>query len=477
MLCGLAACSTDAGVTARRSEAGVDPTDSQPVPTQPTTPQTAPIDDPNRDGVGDVLFPELGNPGIDVTHYGVAIAYDPATDVIDGAVTIDLELTEDRDAITLDAQGPEVTEVVVNGTTTTFLMDDPELRIDLPDKGRSGDSLQVVVRYGLHPYPQPSAIGMNNGWYNSPGGSYVLNEPDGARTWLPCNDHPSDKAAYTFTITVPAGLTAVANGALGDHRTEGDHEVWVWEETQPMATYLIQVLTGDYEVVEGTGPHGLELLSVVLRSDLAAMQPALDTMSPQIEFFEQFFGPYPFDRYGIAMTDSFGGLAMETQGRSLFSRDDFGFGVQQMLLSHELAHQWFGDAVTPARWQDIWLNEAFATYGHMMWLEHIGEQTVGAAAAEALMFRSFGATGTPGAAEMFGYNSYEGGAVVLHALRLQIGDDAFFTLLQRWVAENNGASRTTQDFIALAEDVAGERLSAFFDEWLFAGRTPTQFPR
>lgn len=474
LLCGVAACATDAGVTVSRSERGADTTQAQP---PPTVPSTVPATGAGADGVGDVLFPELGNPGIDVDHYGVDLAYDPVTDLIEAAVTIDLQLTDDRDSITLDAQGPEVTEVVVDGADASFRMDSPELRIDLPAQGRAGDELEVVVHYGLHPQPQPSAIGMNNGWHNTPGGSYVLNEPDGARTWLPCNDHPGDKAAYTFTLTVPTGLTAVANGALLDHRSEVEHEVWVWEETRPMATYLIQLLTGDYELVRGTGPHGLELLSVVLRSDLQAAQPALDTMGPQIEFFEQYFGEYPLDRYGIALTDSFSGLAMETQERSLFSRDDFiGLAPHQMLLSHELAHQWFGNAVTPARWQDIWLNESFATYGQWLWLEHVGEQTLADAAEEALMFRSIGATGTPDVPELFGYNSYEGGAVVLHALRGRIGDDAFFTLLRRWVEEYNGTSRTTQEFIAFAEDVAGEPLGSFFDEWLFAAQTPTQYP-
>jgi len=476
VLCLLASCSGDAGVRSRKSESSetAAPTTGQPS----TVPSSLPTPDGTGDGVGDVLFPSLGNPGLDVVHYDVDLTYDPATDVVDGSVALDLLLTADRAAITLDANGPDVTAVDVDGTASEFRQDGAELRITLPEQGRSGDKLQVLVRYDLQPEPRPSAIGMSNGWFNTPGGSYVLNEPDGANTWLPCNDHPSDKASYTFTLTVPAGLTAVANGALADHRTEGLREVWVWEETRPMATYLIQLLTGDYEIVQSEGPRGVPLLSVVLRSDLAETQPVLDTMGPQIEFFEQYFGPYPLDRYGIAMTDSFGGLAMETQERSLFSRDDFvGVGVHQMLLSHELAHQWFGNAVTPARWQDIWLNESFATYGQWLWLDHIGEQSLEEAAQIALTSRFVGSTGEPSVPELFSFNTYDGGAVVLHALRLRLGDDAFFTMLQRWVAENNGTSRTTQQFIELAEDVAGGSLSEFFDTWLFAEQLPSQFPR
>ena len=172
------------------------------------------------------------------------------------------------------------------------------------------------------------------------------------------------------------------------------------------------------------------------------MQPFLDVTAEQIAFFEEWFGPYPLDRYGIAVTDSEGGLAMETQERSLFSRDDLSTGTldfgPQLLLSHELAHQWYGDAVSPARWTDIWLNESFATYAQWMWLEHAGFSNVDMFAADALRFRPAGSSAQPTLDDLFGYNSYDGGAVVLHALRRTIGDDAFFELLQRWVADYSG---------------------------------------
>ena len=174
---------------------------------------------------------------------------------------------------------------------------------------------------------------------------------------------------------------------------------------------------------------------------------------------------------------------METQGRSLFSRDDFPGGapgyVEHLLLSHELAHQWFGDAVSPAEWSDLWLNESFATYGQWMWLDSAGLSTLESDAEFALSTRNaIGGepTGEPTVGNLFGFERYDGGAVVLHALRRQIGDEAFFALLQRWVADNDGASRSTDEFIALAEDVSGQALSPFFDEWLFATDVPDQYP-
>ncbi|MDO8362900.1 MAG: M1 family metallopeptidase [Actinomycetota bacterium] len=493
--CALAACTAEAGVRSQAVEpisptSGSDTTVGHSTTTDPASETTAPATETTEtppdpsvdpDGVGDVLFPRLGNPGIDVRHYDVSVRYDPATDLLAGVVGADITLTADRDEITLDSVGLDIAHVLVDGQVATFQADDPELRIDVPGGGTRGQELRVEVEYSVEPTTQPSVVGLPAGWFNTPGGSYVLNEPDAASSWLPCNDHPSDKATFTFTITVPEGLTGVANGALAEHRTVGTDEVWVWQETRPMATYLVLLLTGDYEIIEGTGPHGLPLLSVVLRDDLATMQPYVDITDDQIAFFEQYFGPYPLDRYGIAMTDSFGGLAMEYQERSMFSREDFSSGelgyIEHLLLSHELAHQWFGDAVSPARWQDIWLNESFATYGQWLWMEEAGIDTVQNQAELVFEYRTPGATALPAAEDMFGVTSYDGGAIVLHALRLTIGDDAFFQLLQRWVADNNGTSRTTQDFTRLAEEVSGRQLEEFFDEWLFAEQPPNRFPR
>ncbi|MGZ4674534.1 MAG: M1 family aminopeptidase, partial [Ilumatobacteraceae bacterium] len=253
-----------------------------------------------------------------------------------------------------------------------------------------------------------------------------------------------------------------------------------WQEDHQMATYLIQLLTGDYELVDGVGPNGLPLLSAVLRQDRTLMQPYLDTISDQIDFFDNYFGPFPLDRYGIAISDSSPGIAMETIERSQFSRDDFLSGrldsSQQLLLSHELSHQWFGDAVSPERWTDVWLNESFATYGEWMWLDHLGLRSMDESSTSALAARQPGETPAPTVDQMFTFNSYDGGAVILHALRKTIGDDLFFTLLRRWVSDNTGTARTTADFVALANKVAGRDLTEFFSTWLYADTLPTSFP-
>jgi len=441
-------------------------------------------------GIGDVLLADLGNPGLDVTHYDVEVAFDAATGVLDGSVLLSITATADLADFSLDAVELQVDSIVIDGQPARFDAAEPELVITPAAPIAKGDSFEVAIVYSATPHPQQGVTGIPNGWFVTPGGTFVMNEPDGARAWLPSNDHPSDKATYRFTVHTPAGSTGIANGVLEQHSINSGDETWVWSQMDPMATYLIQVITGDYEIIDTVGPNGIPLTSAVLRSDRTLMEPLIEGMPDQIAFFEERFGPYPLSSYGIAVTDSPDGTGMEQTGRPLYSRDNFAadrrddarpglMGVaQQYLLSHELAHMWFGDAVTPAVWQDIWLNESFATYAGWMWLEHLGYRSLPENVDSALRERQRASvpTGAPSVGRMFDFEVYEGGAVVLQALRRTIGDDAFFTLLRTWVAENKGASRGTNDFIALAERIAGVDLTTFFDEWLFATSLPARLP-
>ncbi len=451
-------------------------------PGDPDDPGTTSGPGDTGDGIGDELFPDLGNPGVDVEHYELDLRYDPADDVIAGSVTLRVAFTEDRSEFTLDSAGPRVGSVEIDGDEVAFREDEPELRITPEQPLRAGDVHEVVVRYRVAPDGGSSASGLPAGWFSTDLGSYVLNQPDGTRTWLPSNDHPSDKATWTFRITVPDGLTAVANGRLVGSESGPEGVTWEWREDEPMATYLMLLVTGPYEIVEGRTAGGLPLLSVAFADDLPTVQPFLDGIGAQVEFFEELFGPYPLDRYGLAVTDSFGGLAMETQGRSLFSRDDLvtpGGFLEELLLAHELAHQWFGNTVTPARWIDIWLNESFATYCQWLWMEEVGLTTVGEQADVALANRRAGMgspTGSPEADELFDYNSYDGGAVVLHALRGTVGDEVFFEILRSWVQERLDSVVTTADCVAHAEQVSGRPLDTFFDAWLFADTPPPAYP-
>lgn len=435
---------------------------------------------------GDLLFPELGSADLDVQHYDWASSFDPRSGTIDATMTITTALTRNVRAIALDDVDLQVGAVTVDDVPTTFHTEGHKLIVDLPAPAgplAAEDALEVAVRYRVTTGTTGPASMFDLGWFTTPEGtSFTLNEPDGARSWMPVNDHPSDKATWQFEITVPAGTTAVANGVpRGVRRASVTTTTWSWVQDDLMATYLVGIQTGPYEVITSEGPHGLPLTSAVLRDDLDVMQAYLDVTPEQVAFFEEAFGKYPLSGYGIAITDSLPGLAMETQGRPTFSRDDFSSGslggIESLFLTHELAHQWFGDAVTPAQWQDIWLTESFATYGQWMWLEHLGLATVSQSAVAALRGRQHATypTASPPADRLFSFETYDGGATVLHALRTRVGDDVFFEILRTWVERYNGTSKTTKDFVALAQELSGRDLTALFAAWLYSPSQPATF--
>jgi aminopeptidase N len=470
------AASTDAPTTTR-APAPTDP------PVTTSSPGTVPAGDPDEPSTssGDVLFPALGSSDLDVVSYDVRIGYDVPTQVITGAVTVTTRVRRPLDVIALDASQLVVDAVTVDGVAATFEQVEPELLVTPATPVAPGSTVVIDIEYRDDRHETQFGFGIGGGWYPGADGSYVLNEPDGARRWLPSNDHPSDKATWRFAITVADGLAAVANGRLVEQRPDAGSTTWVWEQHEPMATYLVQLLIGDYVVLDGGTAGTVPLTNVALRSDVARMQPYFDLTDDQLAFFEPLFGPYPLDRYGLAFAASVPGLAMETQGRSMFSRSDVQGDLgptQQMFLAHELAHQWFGDAVSPADWSDLWLNESFATYGQWLWLDHVGIETMDSVTTRMLAVRQINgeATGTPSVANLFGFERYDGGAVVLHALRCELGDDVFFALLQRWVADNDGTSRSTEDFTALATELAERDLTAFFATWLFASTVPPTYP-
>ena len=429
--------------------------------------------------IGDERFPELGSSDIDVAHYAVTLAYDDDRRTMTGTLAATGTLLEPTDQIALDADGPRVTAARSFGAAVDFGQADRELIIELGDVFAPATEFSVEVDYSV-PVDEQSFFRGDVGLFATPGGLWSVNEPDGASTWLPVNDHPTDKATWTFEITVGEGVTAIANGELASTSSVDATTTWTWHQTEPMASYLITLLVGEYELVDdGTSPSGVELVSVVLRSRRQTLDVYLAATRQQLAFFEDLFGPYPFDRYGIAITDSVPSLAMETQGLSLFSAADLDGTLgptQQAFLSHELAHQWFGDAVSPASWDDIWLNEGFATYAEWLWFEAIGLGTAAERAERTLS--ELPRIGWPldRPAELFGTVTYQGGAVALHALRQTIGDEAFFAGLRNWVATYLDGAATTLDFQTMMETTSGVDLDRFFDHWVYADVIPSQLP-
>jgi aminopeptidase N len=288
------------------------------------------------------------------------------------------------------------------------------------------------------------------------------------------NDHPTDKASYDFQITVPEGKTAVANGELVNQRTRSGWTTFTWRATDPMASYLSTASIGDYDLQRGTGPQGLPIIDAIDRDLGPDAAAGLARTGEMIAYFGDLFGRYPFTSFGaIVDDDTDAGYALETQTRPIYSGPP-----SEGTVAHELAHQWFGNSVSPERWQEIWLNEGFATYAEWLWTEHTGGTTAAA------RFDSYyarpptsgiwnPAPGDPGADNLFASSVYIKGAMTLQALRAKIGDRAFFTLLRTWYAANRDSTAGTADFVRLAERVSGQRLAGFFQTWIYTPGKPT----
>ena len=237
------------------------------------------------------------------------------------------------------------------------------------------------------------------------------------------------------------------------------------------STYLATVVIGAFERIDHGTIHGVALRDY-LPADLVDEPPsAFAKTADMIDVLDDVFGPFPFAEYGHVVVPGFPG-AMENPTLSLVGRS----AMYDAIVVHEIAHQWFGDSVTPASWRDIWLNEGFATYAEWLWLESaVGPGAAAASIRDAhrdMARRDPVPPGDPGPRDLFDTSVYLRGALTLHALRVEVGDEAFFRIVRTYADRFAGSNASTDDFVALAEDLAGRDLGGLFDAWLFGADLP-----
>jgi aminopeptidase N len=434
---------------------------------------------PGDDGAGDPYFPTYGNGGYDVRHYRLVVRYDPAKDEITGTTTITAAAEEHLSRFNLDFVGLSVDSVKVNGADATDERDENELVIT-PAGGIVKDAeFTVEIAYSGKPQAIKSPDFGEGGFLHTGDGAIALGQPESASAWFPVNDHPSDKATYDVEATVPDDLTALSNGVPGGNTETDGWTTWKWSEKVPMASYLAFLVVGKFRVETGT--HKGKPVFTAIASRLPPGSPADRAMAQSTEiadFLETQFGPYPFEAYGgVVVDDDRIRYALETQSRPVYGGVFFEQGPFTEVVAHELAHQWFGDSVSIAQWRDIWLNEGFASYAEWLWTEERGGLPVQESFQREYDGTSWeNPTADPGRSGLFSRAVYKRGALTVHALRLEVGDDDFFRILKTWTAEKRNGNATTAEFITVAERVSGESLDGFFDDWLI-GATAPAIPR
>ena len=436
--------------------------------------------DPNAGalGVGDDYYPLYGNGGYDMQHVDLAFRYRPKTHAIRAVATIDATATQTLSCFSLDLVGLEVRDVTVDDETATFTRDDDELIVTPASLLGLNAAFTVRIAYGGVPTAFVDIWDLPGGFVPTNDGLLTFGEPESAALWFPVNDHPTDRASYTFNVTVPAGYRVVANGIREGVTTTGRWKTHVWQAQDPMPSYLVTVDIGDFDLRFGETASGLPIIDAVDPDLNGAADASLARQPEMIEFLESRFGPYPFEAAGAIAPASRKLLyALETQTRPIYAWYTWPDGDFTVL--HELAHQWFGDLVALDRWQHMWLNEGFATYAEWLWDEHEGGPTPAEtlqAVWDAIPRRSNFwnlVIGDPGVQALFNGPVYVRGAMTIQALRNAVGDTDFWTIVDEWIARNEFATGTTDEFIALAEEISGQDLSALFELWLFTpGRPP-----
>ena len=427
-------------------------------------------------GAGDPFFPFAGNGGLDVTDYSLQLAYDPATRHLAGTATLRITATQDLTRFDLDLRGFELGTVTVDGVPAAAVgRAGQELVITPAQRIGRGTAFTVVVPYAGTPQTVIDPDGSSEGWVYTADGAVVVNEPQGSPGWYPANDTPRDKATYTISMTVPDSLTAVGNGSLVSKESAGGKTTFVWRQRDPMAPYLTTITLGRFNVTESTTPDGIPTYVAVDPKLASSASSTMRKLPGMVAFLEALYGPYPFETVGGIVDNAPElGYSLETQTKPVFDTSP-----DELTLLHELSHMWFGDAVTLTVWPDIWLHEGFATWSEWIWTERQGGKTA------AQRFKQLANTpaqktsfwnpppGDPGdPADMFDGTIYDRGGMTLEALRERIGDPRFFRLMQTWYRDHRYGNVTTAQFIALAEQISGQDLGAFFDEWLYQPGKP-----
>jgi len=423
---------------------------------------------------------------VDVLHIDLYLEPDLERKHLDGVCTTTVRaLDEPVTALTLDAVDLQVASVERDGRPLQFSTDGKHLRIQFDPAIAPEEEATFAVRYGVTNPRHGLFFTGNHAWTQS--------QDENARYWFPCLDYPREKQTTSATIAVRKGEFALSNGTLVERRDEGERTVFVYRQDVPHSTYLVTLVVGPFVQREQKlhrAQGDLPVFYYVLPGREADGERAFGKTPRMIEVFEERLGvPYPYARYSqIAVSEFiFGGMentsATTQTDRTLHDEKAHLDFSSDPLVSHELAHQWFGDLLTCRDWSHAWLNEGFATYFEAVfreadlgydeyvydifgcverYLEEHGDRY-----RRPIVYNRF-----RDPIELFDRHLYEKGGAVLHMLRGELGEGRFWRSMRRYVADNAQRSVETIDLIRAIEQSTGRNLRGFFDQWVFRGGHP-----
>lgn len=428
--------------------------------------------------------PRPYQPGIDVLEYALTLDLPDTGAFIRGDAVITVHRTAPVDSLVLDLRKLRVARVTVDDRVRRFARTDSTIVIGLP-RGDSGRYRVRVVYSGVVTdglIVRKDSLGR---WTY-----FGDNWPNRARFWIPSVDHPSDKATVTWSVRGPVGRVVVANGTLIETRTVGAgrraRTTTRWRESQPIPPYLMVIGSGPLSRVDlGETACGLSELRRCVRQSVYVAPEVKGTMPGNfakagdiVRFFASLVGPFPYEKLShVQSATRFGGMENASAifyADAVFRRAE---GVGEGLIAHETAHQWFGDAVTERQWSHVWLSEGFATYFAALWTqESKGDSAFREELARTrtrilddsrdVPVKPVIDTLTTELLDLLNRNSYEKGGFVLHMLRAELGDKAFFTGLRDYYVKHKHGTALTSDLQRSLEGASGKPLGGFFDQWL-----------
>lgn len=440
-------------------------------------------------------------PAVVFDHQHMKLAIDiPDVEVpaFSGEMTLtSLAMGSPQRTMDLDAR-PTITirEITVDGQPATFTHSDDLLTINLGKEVPAGSQTTIVVRYKAE---NPGSEGSGLNWFRTRPGReaqgamiYSQGQSNFNSFWFPCHDFPNERFSVEMLITVESAYTVISNGALLSKQdatpgaADKPRSTWHWKQQHPHPAYLTMVAIGLFDVADVGGEQslrpGLPMRVYGPPGSGKDLKVIFEATPKMVAYFEKLFDePYPWEKYDQIIVRNFRWGGMENTSATILAEYAASKGDDNTdLIVHELVHQWFGNLVTCRSWEHLWLNEGMATFGEWLWIEAEKGRTAYLDAARTarrnLLVRPLDpAPRSPAMISKFygepddtftkSEDPYGRGGLVLHMLRMRIGDEAFFKGLAKYLDQYKFNQAETDDFRRVMEDVSGHSLERFFDQW------------